>query len=152
MFLYFLGLNTGYIVKIYLDNPFPAYLLKIESSVRCLDISSLKEKLAVVSDHGILYVFDLYTEEKLQEFQNVNSVAFNTCFEEIMCFSTGEYLAIKVGNFTEYRQKFSGLVMGHNKSKVYCLNGCSIVTIEVNFCFNYKQLLHTVTVIAILLY
>ncbi|KAG6796046.1 intraflagellar transport protein [Apis mellifera caucasica] len=126
-----IGLNTGYIVKIYLDNPFPAYLLKIESSVRCLDISSLKEKLAVVSDHGILYVFDLYTEEKLQEFQNVNSVAFNTCFEEIMCFSTGEYLAIKVGNFTEYRQKFSGLVMGHNKSKVYCLNGCSIVTIEV---------------------
>ncbi|XP_029052422.2 intraflagellar transport protein 122 homolog [Osmia bicornis bicornis] len=125
------GLNTGYIVKIYLDNPFPAYIAKIESSVRCLDISSLKEKLAVVGDHGILSVFDLYTEEKLQEFQNVNSVAFNSTFEDIMCFSSGEYLTIKVGTFTEYRQKFSGFVVGHNGSKVYCLNGSSIVTMEV---------------------
>lgn len=104
-------------------------------SVRCLDISSLKEKIAVVSDHGVLSVFDLYTEEKLQEFQNVNSVTFNNSFEDIMCFSSGEYLAIKVGDFAEYRQKFSGLVMGHNESKVYCLNGSSIVTLEVNLCF-----------------
>lgn len=131
-FLYsILGLNTGYIVKIYLDNPFPAHLTKIEGSVRCLDISSLKEKLAVVSEYGVLYVFDLYTEEKLQEFQDVNSVAFNSNFEDIMCFSGGEYLAIKVGNFTEYRQKFSGFVVGHNRSKVYCLNGSCIVTVEV---------------------
>lgn len=118
-------------MKIYLDNPFPAYIAKIESSVRCLDISSLKEKLAVVGDHGILSVFDLYTEEKLQEFKNVNSVAFNSTFEDIMCFSSGEYLTIKVGTFTEYRQKFSGFVVGHNGSKVYCLNGSSIVTMEV---------------------
>lgn len=122
-------------MKIYLDNPFPAYIIKIEGSVRCLDISSLKEKIAVVSDHGVLSVFDLYTEEKLQEFQNVNSVTFNNSFEDIMCFSSGEYLAIKVGDFAEYRQKFSGLVMGHNESKVYCLNGSSIVTLEVNLCF-----------------
>lgn len=122
-------------MKIYLDNPFPAYIIKIEGSVRCLDISSLKEKIAVVSDHGVLSVFDLYTEEKLQEFQNVNSVTFNNSFEDIMCFSSGEYLAIKVGDFAEYRQKFSGLVMGHNESKVYCLNGSSIVTLEVNMCF-----------------
>lgn len=122
-------------MKIYLDNPFPAYIIKIEGSVRCLDISSLKEKIAVVSDHGVLSVFDLYTEEKLQEFQNVNSVTFNNSFEDIMCFSSGEYLAIKVGDFAEYRQKFSGLVMGHNESKVYCLNGSSIVTLEVNVCF-----------------
>ncbi|XP_076182185.1 intraflagellar transport protein Oseg1 isoform X4 [Ptiloglossa arizonensis] len=125
------GLNTGYIVKIYLDNPFPVHLTKIEGSVRCLDVSSLKEKLAVVSEHGILYIFDLYAEEKLQEFQEVNSVAFNSSFEDIMCFSSGEYLVIKVGNFTEYRQKFTGFVVGHNGSKVYCLNGSCIITVEV---------------------
>ena len=127
-------------MKIYLDNPFPAYLIKIEGSVRCLDISSLKEKLAVVSDHGVLHVFDLYTEEKLQEFQNVNSVTFNNSFEDIMCFSSGEYLTIKVGNFTEYRQKFSGLVMANNGSKIYCLSGSSIVTLEVNFTLEYMLL------------
>ncbi|XP_077265582.1 intraflagellar transport protein Oseg1 [Temnothorax americanus] len=125
------GLKSGHVMKIYLDNPFPAHVAKIEDSVRCLDISSLKEKMAVVSESGVLSVFDLCTGEKLQEFQNVNSVAFNIAFEDIMCFAGNNYLAIKVANFSEYRQKFSGFVVGHNGSKLYCLNGSSIVTTEV---------------------
>ncbi|XP_014477546.1 PREDICTED: intraflagellar transport protein 122 homolog [Dinoponera quadriceps] len=125
------GLKTGHVMKIYLDNPFPAHVTRIEDSVRCLDISSLKEKMAVVSEAGILSVFDLCTGEKLQEFQDVNSVAFNIAFEDIMCFAGNSYLAIKVANFSEYRQKFCGFVVGHNGSKLYCLNGSSIVTLEV---------------------
>ena len=124
-------------MKIYLDNPFPAHIAKVEDAVRCLDISSLKEKMAVVSEAGILSVFDLCTGEKLQEFQNVNSVAFNIAFEDIMCFAGNNYLAIKVANFSEYRQKFSGFVVGHNGSKLYCLNGSSIMTLEVSH--NIKQ-------------
>lgn len=127
-----LGLKSGHVMKIYLDNPFPAHIAKIDDAVRCLDISSLKEKMAVVSEAGILSVFDLCTGEKLQEFQNVNSVAFNTAFEDIMCFAGNNYLAIKVANFSEYRQKFSGFVVGHNGSKLYCLNGSSIMTLEVS--------------------
>lgn len=128
-----LGLKSGHVIKIYLDNPFPAHITKIEDVVRCLDISSLKEKMAVVSEAGILSIFDLCTGEKLQEFQNVNSVAYNTAFEDIMCFAGNNYLAIKVANFSEYKQKFSGFVVGHNGSKLYCLNGSSIITLEVNF-------------------
>lgn len=119
-------------MKIYLDNPFPAHVAKIEDAVRCLDISSLKEKMAVVSEAGILSVFDLCTGEKLQESLNVNSVAFNIAFEDIMCFAGDNYLAIKVANFSEYRQKFSGFVVGHNGSKLYCLNGSSIMTLEAS--------------------
>ncbi|KYN08527.1 PREDICTED: intraflagellar transport protein 122 homolog [Cyphomyrmex costatus] len=125
------GLKSGHVMKIYLDNPFPAHIAKVEDAVRCLDISSLKERMAVVSEAGILSVFDLCTGEKLQEFQNVNSVAFNIAFEDIMCFAGNNYLAIKVANFSEYRQKFSGFVVGHNGSKLYCLNGSSIITLEV---------------------
>lgn len=93
--------------------------------------------MAVVSEAGILSVFDLCTSEKLQEFQDVNSVAFNIAFEDIMCFAGNHYLAIKVANFSEYRQKFSGFVVGHNGSKLYCLNGSSIVTLEVSKLKNY---------------
>lgn len=125
------GLKSGHVIKIYLDNPFPAHVTKIEDAVRCLDISSLKEKMAVVSEAGSLSIFDLCTGEKLQEFQNVNSVAYNIAFEDIMCFAGNNYLAIKVANFSEYRQKFSGFVVGHNGSKLYCLNGSSIITLEV---------------------
>lgn len=133
-----LGLKTGYVIKIYLDNPFPAHVTKIEDAVRCLDISSLKEKMAVVSEAGILSVFDLCTGEKLQEYQDVNSVAFNIAFEDIMCFAGNNYLAIKVANFSEYRQKFSGFVVGHNGSKLHCLNGSSIITLEVS-CYENIQ-------------
>lgn len=126
------GLKSGHVIKIYLDNPFPAHITKIEDAVRCLDISSLKEKMAVVSEAGTLSIFDLCTGEKLQEFQNVNSVAYNIAFEDIMCFAGNNYLTIKVANFSEYKQKFSGFVVGHNGSKLYCLNGSSIITLEVS--------------------
>ncbi|XP_043287356.1 intraflagellar transport protein 122 homolog isoform X2 [Venturia canescens] len=126
------GLKSGQVMKIYVDNPFPAHLAKVEGAVRCLDISSMKEKLAVVSETtGLLTLFDLYTDEKLKEYDNVTSVAFNRAFEDIMCFSGSDYLAIKVANFPEYKQKFSGFVVGHNGSKLYCLNGSSIVTVEI---------------------
>ncbi|XP_066600383.1 intraflagellar transport protein 122 homolog isoform X2 [Prorops nasuta] len=124
-------LNTGHVVKIYLDNPFPTQIAKVEGPVRCLDVNSLKEKMAVVSEKGILSVFDLYTDKKIQEFEEVTSVAFNSALEDIMCFTGVDYLAIKVANFVEYRQKFSGYVVGHNGSKLYCLNGSSIVSVDI---------------------
>ncbi|XP_046605986.1 intraflagellar transport protein 122 homolog isoform X1 [Neodiprion virginianus] len=125
------GLKTGYVSKIYLDNPFPAQLAKVEGAIHCLDISPLKEKLAVVSDTGLLTVFDLNTEEILREIQDVTSVAFNSVFEDMMCYSGNDYLAVKVADFNEYKQKFSGFVVGHNGSKLYCLNGAAILTVEV---------------------
>jgi intraflagellar transport protein 122 len=126
------GLKNGQIMEIYLDNPFPTLLATVDGAVRCVDISSMKEKLAVVSDHGILSVFNIYNDKKLQEFRDVTSVAFNTAFEDMMCFSGQDYLAIKVANFSEYKQKFSGIIVGLNGSKMYCLHGSLITTIEVN--------------------
>ncbi|XP_012279174.1 intraflagellar transport protein 122 homolog [Orussus abietinus] len=125
------GLKTGQVMRIYLDNPFPAHLAKVDGAIRCLDISSTKEKLAVVTENGVLSVFDLHAEMKLKEFQEVTSVAFNSAFEDMLCFSDLTHLAIKVGNFNEYKQKFSGFVVGHNGSKVYCLNGSTIATVEI---------------------
>ena len=125
------GLKNGQVMEIYLDNPFPALLAKVDGAVRCVDVSSMKEKLAVVSDQGVLSVFDIYNDKKLQEFQDVTSVAFNSAFEDMMCFSGQDYLAIKVANFNEYKQKFSGIVVGLNGSKMYCLHGSSIITMEV---------------------
>lgn len=132
------GLKTGQVVKIYLDNPFPAHVAKIEGSVRCMDVSAYKENIAIVSETGTLSVFDMNTQEKLQEFQEATSVAFNSVFENMMCFSGTNYLAIKVAHFPEYKQKISGTVIGHSGSKVYCLNGSSITTLEVRLIMIYE--------------
>ncbi|KAL7290018.1 hypothetical protein TKK_0015748 [Trichogramma kaykai] len=126
-----IGLKNGQVMEIYLDNPFPVLLITVESAVRCLDVSSLKEKLAVVSDKGTLFVYDINLDKKLQEFHDVTSVSFNSGFEDMMCFSGQDYLAIKVSNFSEYKQKFSGIVVGLHGSRLYCLNGSSIIKLEM---------------------
>ncbi len=47
------GLKSGMILKIFVDNSFPIQLVKHTCSVRCLDLSASRNKLAVVSQ-GIL--------------------------------------------------------------------------------------------------
>ena len=41
------GLKNGSILKIYVDNPFPIHLIQQQTSVRCLDLSASRQKLAV---------------------------------------------------------------------------------------------------------
>ena len=45
------GLKSGQILKIFVDNPFPIPLIKHTASVRCLDLSASRNKLAVVGGH-----------------------------------------------------------------------------------------------------
>ncbi|KAJ8666894.1 hypothetical protein QAD02_008556 [Eretmocerus hayati] len=137
------GLKNGQVMEIYLDNPFPAILSKVDGAVKCIDISSMKEKLAVVNDSGILTIYDIYNDVKIQEFQDVISVAFNSSFEDMMCFSGRDFLAIKVNNFNEYKQRFFGNVVGQDGSKVYCLQGSSIVTVEIPLSSSMYQYLES---------
>jgi len=53
------------ILKIFVDNPFPILILKQNTSVRCLDISAMRQKLAVVDEHGTCLVYNVNTKELL---------------------------------------------------------------------------------------
>jgi intraflagellar transport protein 122 len=44
------GLRNGVVQKIFVDNPFPIMLIKHNKSIRCLDLSSTRQKLAVVDE------------------------------------------------------------------------------------------------------
>lgn len=133
------GLKSGQVVKIYLDNPFPSIIMQLNSSIRCLDISSQKEKLAIVTDNGSLTIININSsssssinnDDIIYEKNDVTSVSFNRSFEDMYCFSTNDTLSIKVSNFPEYHQKFSGFVVGNNGSKVYCIIGTNIKTIDI---------------------
>ncbi|XP_072928707.1 intraflagellar transport protein 122 homolog isoform X3 [Hemitrygon akajei] len=59
------GLKNGQILKIFVDNPFAIVLLKQATSVRCLDMSMSRNKLAVVDEHNTCLVYDLSTKELL---------------------------------------------------------------------------------------
>ncbi|CAL1605566.1 unnamed protein product [Knipowitschia caucasica] len=125
------GLKNGAILKIFVDNPFPITLLKLSTSVRCLDMSTSRNKLAVVDEHNTLLVYDINSKELLFQEPNANSVAWNTQCEDMLCFSGNGYLNIKASNFPVHQQKMQGFVVGYNGSKIFCLHVFSMSAVEV---------------------
>ncbi|CDQ74221.1 unnamed protein product [Oncorhynchus mykiss] len=125
------GLKNGAILKIFVDNPFAITLLKQSTSVRCLDMSTSRSKLAVVDEHNTCLVYDIHTKELLFQEPNANSVAWNTQCEDMLCFSGSGYLNIKASNFPVHQQKLQGFVVGYNGSKIFCLHVYSMSAVEV---------------------
>ncbi|KAJ3586515.1 hypothetical protein NHX12_012913 [Muraenolepis orangiensis] len=125
------GLKNGAILKIFVDNPFPITLLKLSTSVRCLDMCATRGKLAVVDEHNTCLVYDINTKELLFQEPNANSVAWNTQCEDMLCFSGNGYLNIKASNFPVHQQKLQGFVVGYNGSKIFCLHVYSMSVVEV---------------------
>ncbi|KAL7398827.1 hypothetical protein ABVT39_015828 [Epinephelus coioides] len=125
------GLKNGAILKIFVDNPFPITLLKLSTSVRCLDMSASRKKLAVVDEHNALLVYDINSKELLFKEPNANSVAWNTQCEDMLCFSGNGYLNIKASDFPVHQQKMQGFVVGYNGSKIFCLHVYSMSAVEV---------------------
>ena len=62
---------------------------------------------------------------------NANSVAWNIHCEDMICFSGQNWLNIKASNFPCHQQKFMGYVVGFYGSKIFCLQGYNMTTIEV---------------------
>eukprot|EP00873_Tetraselmis_striata_P015075 jgi/Tetstr1/435339/TSEL_024257.t1 len=125
------GLKSGQIMKIFVDNPFPISLIKHSASIRCLDLSASRNKLAVVDENTSVFIYHLITKELLFEERNCNSVAWNSEFEDMFCFSGNGMLSIKTGEFPLHQQKLQGFVVGFKGSKIFCLHYVSMQTIDV---------------------
>lgn len=126
-----LGLKSGQIWKIYLDNAFPVSVFKVTAGVRCLDLSASRGKLAVVDENGACSVYDLKVNQLLYQEPNASSVAWNSHCEDMLCFSGNNMLSIKASNFPVHQQKLMGFVVGLCGSKIFCLNVSTMSTIEV---------------------
>lgn len=61
------GLKSGQVLKIFVDNPFPIPLVKHDASVRCLDLSASRTKLALVDENANVIVYDLITGVSMQD-------------------------------------------------------------------------------------
>jgi len=70
------GLKSGMILKIFIDNPFPIQLVKHPTSIRCLDLSASRGKLAVVDENTAVCVYSLLSKQMVFEEKNANSVAW----------------------------------------------------------------------------
>lgn len=72
---------------------------------RCLDLSRSRGKLAVVDDNNTVQVYSMQTKALLSQEKNANSVAWNTEFEDMLCFSGGGKLSTKTASFPLHQQK-----------------------------------------------
>ncbi|KAL0031263.1 hypothetical protein WJX77_012099 [Trebouxia sp. C0004] len=126
-----LGLKDGQVVTIFVDNPFPIPVVKHHTSIRCLDLSSSRGKLAVVDDNNTVQVYSMQTKALLSQDKNANSVAWNTEFEDMLCFSGGGKLSTKTASFPLHQQKMQGFVVGFKGSQVFCLHYNSMQALEV---------------------
>uniref|UniRef100_A0A0M3INF2 Intraflagellar transport protein 122 homolog n=1 Tax=Ascaris lumbricoides TaxID=6252 RepID=A0A0M3INF2_ASCLU len=126
-----IGLRNGAVCKIFVDNPFAIQMLQLKSAVRCLDISHLRRKLAIVDESGVCMTFDASTKQLLFQEPACNSVAWNADHENLLCYSGGGALSIKAHNFPAYQQRMQGFVVGFSGKRVFCLHMFAMTAMEV---------------------
>ncbi|VDK30509.1 unnamed protein product [Gongylonema pulchrum] len=126
-----IGLRNGAVCKIFVDNPFAIEILRLKSAVRCLDISHLRKKLAIVDETGVCMTFDIKTKQLLFQEPSCNSVAWNADQENLLCYSGGGALCIKAHNFAPHQQRMQGFVVGFSGKRVFCLHMFAMTAMEV---------------------
>ena len=127
------GLKDGTIVKIFIDNPFPVIIVKHASPIRCLDLSRDRSKVAAVDYNGAVVVYDANTKALVYEDKKLgaNSLAWNTEFDDMLCYSGDGTLCVRTADFPVHAQKLQGFVVGFKGSKVFCLHRTSVQTVDV---------------------
>lgn len=125
------GLMNGEIHIIYVDNSFSTRILTHTAPVRLLDISMSRLHLAVIDENYDLFVYNTTSKEIVMHERNVTGVAFNTEFEQMMCYSGSNMLTMKVAELPVCKQRMQGMVVGLKGSKVFCLRRVAMLTYDV---------------------
>lgn len=99
------GLKSGHVFQIFVDSSFPVQLVKLSNPVRYVDLSMNRLKLAVIDDNLTLLVYNLKTGDLVFQEPNANSVAWNSCYEDMLAFSGNGNVSIIVSNFPPQRQR-----------------------------------------------
>ncbi|XP_055909537.1 intraflagellar transport protein 122 homolog [Eupeodes corollae] len=120
-----IGLKSGQVFRIFLDNALPILITTVMSAVRCLDLNAARSRIAVVDDAGRLVVRDVVNDTMLYQDSGVNSVAWNTHLDTMLCYThTTGGLSVRVGNLPPRSpQNMIGVVVGLCGATAFCLRG-----------------------------
>jgi len=113
-----------------------------------------RRQLAVVDDTSTAVIYDVFSNRETYRDSNVSSVAFNSVYEDMLCYSGQNTLSIRTADFEPHRlggwglgvgvsglgfgvlsgrcrEKLVGFVVGVKGSKVFCLQSDSMKTVDV---------------------
>ena len=123
------GLKNGEIYMIFIDNQFPILLYQHEISIRCLDISVNRKKLAIVDDNYDILVIDIQSKTIFWKEGKAKSVAFNSEVDEMICYSYEGNIFIRTSTFTPVSEKMSGAIIGFKGTKIFLLQANNNINI-----------------------
>ncbi|XP_037299946.1 intraflagellar transport protein 122 homolog isoform X2 [Manduca sexta] len=126
-----LGLMNGQIWQVEPSNGQSRMILQTAASVRCLDVSASRRRLAVVDETSVCKIYCLPTGDLMYSEENVSSVSWNSWCEELLGLSGSGVLSIKAGSFPPATQPLIGSVVGFQGGRVFCLQANSMQTINV---------------------
>lgn len=161
-----LGLASGAVVKVFVDNPFPLEMTKRPVGVLQVDINIYRTILTVIDANNVLTITDLRTQESLFTAPNVVSACFNTEVEDLICItgqdgnisvlsgvknaahaaSSGEEVGLthstRASSLPELQeQHISGMALGFRGQKIFCLYRGSIIGVDVPQSSNMQKAL-----------
>ena len=125
------GCQDGSVLKIFIDNGFPIPIIKQTTPVSLVDISSDRQKIAVIDDFKSLFVYDVKTQQLLFQERNIESIAWNLEVEDMLAYTSQDSLYIKCRDLPPQQQRLPGYVVGFKGSKIFCLNDGNMNTIDV---------------------
>lgn len=126
-----LGLKSGQVLKLFIDNPFPITLMKHMFPIKCVDISLYKQQIAVVDEKNNLIVFDLKRQETTFKETNVVTVAYNSEMEGLLAYSGNGVVSIRTESFPPSTQNLLGFIVGFKGSKIFALHYITMNSIDV---------------------
>jgi intraflagellar transport protein 122 len=147
-----IGLVSGVVYRLYIDNPFMIEIVKKPKSVVKIDINIYKTLLLTIENDHTLSIIDLSTQETIFTQSNVISACFNNEVEDLLCFTNVNNLISVVSGLVPLSQNrtggaankgkktwapeiqelhLSGCVLGFRGQKIYCLLKNGFVGIDV---------------------
>lgn len=123
------GLNNGEVYIINIDNQFPVLIYNHQLSVKILDVSCERRKLAIIDDNSDLIIVDIKSKDIILKDQKAKSVAFNSDLESVVSYWNEGNVYIKTEDFPHNIEKMNGIIVGFKGTKVFLLQGQNNVNI-----------------------
>lgn len=91
------GLDSGVVLKLFVDNPFPVQILAFEKSIICCDISPLRSAIASIDTNFHLTVTHLASHKVLLSREGANFVIFHNDEDEMLSYTCDGTIYVVAG-------------------------------------------------------
>lgn len=116
------ALKDGSLIQIFVSDLFQIPLLKHDLGIKSLQLSYGTHKIGLIDDQRSLACYDFKSKKKISTELNVRSFAWNSLISNLICFSDGIIIYVKIGEAIIATRQFDGEVMGFRGCEISCID------------------------------